>query len=112
MKRPCAPLARSYTDRGSTFKLLPDIALPVDEGGVRSVALSPDGKALAAGYGGVSSGGVVLWNVPARNRLTDAPLAENEGSVDSVAFSADGKTLAAGWDVYDGAGSVVRFDND
>ena len=33
--------------------------LPVTEGSVNRVAFSPDGQALAAGYGG----GVVLWDV-------------------------------------------------
>jgi hypothetical protein len=42
------------------------------------VAFSPDGKALAAGYGR-SGGGAVLWDVAARRRLSDAPLAVKEG---------------------------------
>ena len=73
------------------------------EGDVGSVAFSPDGKTLAAGYspvgvvGGV--GGVVLWDVAARKRLGDEPLPVKEGYVRSVAFSPDGKTLAAGYNV-------------
>ena len=39
-----------------------------EEGDVRSVAFSPDGKTIAAGYGGGSGGGgVVLWDVAARD---------------------------------------------
>ena len=43
-------------------------ALPVKEGDVWSVAFSPDGKTIAAGYGVIGSvrGGVVLWDVAAR----------------------------------------------
>ncbi len=39
--------------------------LAVKEGDVTSVAFSPDGKTIAAGYTGRrgSSGGVVLWDV-------------------------------------------------
>jgi WD40 repeat protein len=37
-----------------------DDPLPMEEGAVSSVAFSPDGKTLAAGYGG---GGVMLWDV-------------------------------------------------
>ena len=64
----------------------------------QSVAFSPDGKTLAAGYGvGGGGGGVVLWDVAARKRLADDPLPVKEGYVQSVAFSPDGKTLAAGY---------------
>ena len=45
-------------------KRLADEPLAVKEGDVRSVAFSPDGKTLAAGYGvGGGGGGVVLWDV-------------------------------------------------
>ena len=74
--------------------------LAVTEGYVQSVAFSPDGKTLAAGYGGVGGGGgVVLWDTARRERLQEKPLAVTEGSVQSVAFSPDGKTLAAGYGV-------------
>ena len=69
------------------------------EGAVASVAFSPDGKTLAAGYGVGGGGGVVLWDVAARKRLVDEPLPVKEGAVWSVAFSPDGKTLAAGYGV-------------
>ena len=53
------------------------------EGYVASVAFSPDGKTIAAGYRpdscGDAGGGVVLWDVVARNRLVDEPLAVKEG---------------------------------
>ena len=54
--------------------------LAVKEGDVTSVAFSPDGKTLAAGYGGVGGGGggVVLWDVAGRKRLADGT-ARREG---------------------------------
>ena len=56
-------------------KRLADDPLAVKEGDVKSVAFSPDGKTLAAGYGGGGGGGgVVLWDVAARKRLADEPL--------------------------------------
>jgi WD40 repeat protein len=79
--------------------------LAVNEGEVSSVAFSPDGKTLAAGYGIFGRGsGVVVWDVDKRQRLGDEPLAVNEGSVLSAAFSPDGKTLAA---AYQGGGVVL-----
>ena len=81
------------------------------EGYVTSVAFSPDGKTLAAGYGvGGVGGGVVLWDAAARKRLADDPLPVKEGDVSSVAFSPDGKTLAAGYGVGVGGGGVVLWD--
>ena len=93
---------RTRSRRNSLFKALqarPGLTsfLHVDEGDVRSVAFSPDGKTLAAGYNGRYGGGVVLWDVAGRKRLADAPLPVKEGDVSSVAFSPDGKTLAAGY---------------
>ena len=48
--------------RGRAKRLAED-PLAVKEGCRRSVAFSPDGKTLAAGYGGDGGGGVVLWDV-------------------------------------------------
>ena len=63
-----------------------------------SVAFSPDGKTLAAGYGATVSRrrGAVGRANRRRDRRHD-PLAVSEGHVASVAFSPDGKTLAAGY---------------
>ena len=73
--------------------------------GVVDVAISPDGKLLAAAgayvFGG---GGITLWDI-ASNRLLATPEANDGGG--SVAFSPDGKLLAYGtahnglklWDV-------------
>ena len=94
--------------RASAWRTNP---LPVKEGDVTSVAFSPDGKTLAAGYG-VDGGGVVLWDVAARRRLADEPLPVKEGVVRSVAFSPDGKTLAAGYGRQVGGVGVVLWDVD
>ncbi len=97
-------------------KRLGDEPLPVKEGqpcSVSSVAFSPDGKTLAAGYQvtlGLKGGGVVLWDLAARKRLGDEPLPVKEGGVRSVAFSPDGKTLAAGLHSVNGVGGVVLWD--
>ena len=56
----------------ATRKRLPEDPLPVKEGDVNSVAFSPDGKTLAAGYGD-GDGGVVLWDVATRKRLLEDP---------------------------------------
>ena len=71
-----------------------DEPFAVKEGVVKSVAFSPDGKTIAAGYVHVpfgntptaATGGVVLWDVAARARF-DEPIAVNEDGVWSVAFS-------------------------
>ncbi len=88
------------------YRRLLDAPLDVKEGPVSSVAFSPDGKTIAAGY---RAGGVVLWDAATFKRLGDAPLGVPEGSVWSVAFSPDGKTIAAGYD-YAGGGGVVLWD--
>jgi WD40 repeat protein len=50
-------------DAASRKRLLEE-PLAVEEGYVDSVAFSPDGKTVAAGYGGVGGGGsVVLWDI-------------------------------------------------
>jgi WD40 repeat protein len=82
-------------------KRLPDAPLTVNEGMVHSVAFSPEGKAIAVGYGigdaFGSAGGIVLWDAIAHTRLARDPLAVKGGSVRSVAFSRVGKSLAAGY---------------
>jgi WD40 repeat protein len=68
-----------------------------------TLALSYDGRTVAAGYPG-DDGGIVLWDLITRKRLTEHPLPLNEGEVMCAAFSLDGKTLAAG---YRGGGVVL-----
>ena len=82
-------------------------------GSVLTIAFSPDGKTLAAGYASLGSdndGGVVLWDVQRRTRLGERALSVPEGHVNSVAFSPDGKTLAAGYRRGGFVGGVVLWD--
>jgi WD40 repeat protein len=68
--------------------------LRADEGGVNSVAFSPDGKSLAAAY---ANGPVKIWN--AGNDEISATLeGEQKASALSVAYSPDGKSLAVSSD--------------
>jgi WD40 repeat protein len=68
--------------------------LHIGKGYIWSVAFSPDGTTLAAGY----HGGVALWDTSTRTPLGEIPLTVPDGYVDHLAFSPDGKTLAAGYD--------------
>jgi WD40 repeat protein len=95
---------------------LVDSPLDVEEGPVSSVAFSPDGTTIAAGYsvrngGGVvpNGGGVVLWDAAGRKRLVGTPLSVAGGGVSSVAFSPDGKSIAAGYYIRNGGGGVVLW---
>jgi WD40 repeat protein len=73
------------------------------DGPLWSIALSPDGKTLAAA--GYRSNTVILWNVETRKKR--CTLSGHTDRVWSVAFSPDGRTLASGgndrmvllWDV-------------
>jgi WD40 repeat protein len=86
--------------------------LHVDEGAVKSVAYSRDGKTVAAAY----PGGVVLWDTERGARLSADPLTVPEGDVKSVALSPDGKTVAAGYGrpsaspTEYGRGGIVLWD--
>src|SRR5262249_28110689 len=73
---------------------------------VTSVAFSPDGTALAAGYAvhSFGAGGVILYDVAARRRLSDR-LTVPEANAVGVAFSPDGQPLAVGYQ-----GGVIFYD--
>ncbi|MFE2376854.1 hypothetical protein [Streptomyces sp. NPDC059398] len=64
---------------------------------VMSLALSPDGRTLAAGD---IKGGVQLWDVStaAEPQLLGEPLKGHTGNVGTLAFSPDNRTLASGSD--------------
>ncbi|MGW2173168.1 WD40 repeat domain-containing serine/threonine protein kinase [Streptomyces sp. NPDC001705] len=73
---------------------------------VHSVAFSPDGKLLAAGYGGGLRGGVALYDTASWSVVATLPLDDTDAfGITTVAFTPDGKTLAgtfggvALWDV-------------
>jgi WD40 repeat protein len=93
---------------------LPDQPMPVPEGDISSVAFSPDGRILVGGCG-ISKekdfvGGLVLWDVAHRARLTEPLLDVPEGPVTSVAFSPDGTILAAGYHRLGFGGGVLVWD--
>jgi WD40 repeat protein len=80
------------------------------EQGVRAVAFSPDGEALASGC---RDGAVRLWDV--RTGKPRAVLRGSGGDVFDVAFSPDGKTIATAnfrdvalWDVKSGKEVVLK----
>jgi len=83
--------------------------LQAEEGGIRSVAFSPDGRTLATSYADKSGGGVVLWDAQKRKRRQAEPLLVAEGYVTSVAFSPDGRTLATSY-AHKSGGGVVLWD--
>src|SRR5690606_24832668 len=59
---------------------------------VKSVAFSPDGKLLAAGYGWNNEGGVKVWKLPDYSLV--ATLNKGDENVESIGFSPDGKHFA------------------
>jgi WD40 repeat protein len=79
------------------------------KGGVWCVAFSPDGKRLAAA-GGLTLGGVKVWDVPTGKEQRTFPL---NHSVWGVTFSPDGRLLAAtGGDSPEASASLKVWDTE
>jgi WD40 repeat protein len=66
-------------------------------GGANNLALSPDGKLLAAGY---SDGSILLWDVETQRPFDPqlAKLGSHTGRINGLAFSPDSQTLATAGD--------------
>jgi serine/threonine protein kinase len=64
--------------------------IPIPTGAIGAIAVSPDGKFLAAGEGSA----VRIWSVPDRRLRMD--IAEHHGLIGSMAFSPDGSMLVSG----------------
>ncbi len=91
---------------------LADQPLEIAEGSPISVAYSPDGMALAAGFMRTDlKGGVILWDARRHTRLTDRPMAvAGGGNVFGVAFSPDGSTIAGDFRRHPLISGVVLWD--
>jgi WD40 repeat protein len=116
-------LAAGYSGkRNSGGVVLWDIAtgerlgppLPVPEGWVSSVEISPDSATLAAVYGSPLKGGnPILWDLKSRKRLPDLARPASQGDAIDLAFSPDGKVMAVVVDYTEGtwsAGGVFLYD--
>ncbi len=92
---------------------------------VTSLAFSPDGKKIAAGYAAGTGGVIKFWDVNPSDASYGTCLQtlidnNNDYPLDSVAFSPDGKTLASGrqngpvklWRVSDGTCLKTLADNN
>lgn len=73
--------------------------LDLNQHRVQSVAFSPDGRLLAAGYGFFGDGGITIWKVDDYS-VVATPVIGNpkKEGINQVAFSADGKLFAAASD--------------
>jgi WD40 repeat protein len=86
-------LRRGLPGTGTTAETL----VGKEAGRINAMALSPDGRTLAATSGGDRGVSIHLWDVES-SRLIGS-LVGHSGRVHQLAFSPDGQTLAsAGWD--------------
>lgn len=93
----CAYLAQAQDGVETSNALLAKLANPDHR--LQSVAFSPDGKLLAAGYGFYDDGGITIWRVADRSVIaTLLGRSARKAGINSVAFSADGKLFAAASD--------------
>jgi WD40 repeat protein len=96
-------LAVAWVKRGPSWNRKAETR--AQEGEIRSVALSPDGKLLAVG---TRYGTVRVWDIEVGKPV--AVLKGHPGDVWAVAFAPDGKTLASGAGDWDRPGEVRLWD--
>jgi len=99
----------NFQTSNNLFKLdlqYPKVSRIIMHEGVRSVAISPDGKILASGS---ADGSIMLWDMASIQPLSNV-LEGHDSTVWTLDFSPDGKTLVSGsedqkiilWDVDSG----------
>ena len=89
----------------STGTAVATLSAASDDGEVRSVAISPDGKTVAAG---MRDGAVKTWDIASRRLLRG--IAAHRAEVWALAYSPDGKLLASGDGDWNRAGPVKIWD--
>jgi WD40 repeat protein len=81
-----------------------------EEGGVCSIAFSPDGKTVARGSNRfLGPGNLKLWDVRTK-KLKKLMAGSDPHGISAVAFSPDGASLFTAGGIYDHLGDVRRWD--